>query len=129
MELDINSYDPTTVSLQATEALYRTILDLPQQPAIIYASVFALVFPDMTHGWRHSALISQWMDVVSRPSMHIRRMCALIEYAAQPEINLRNFLIPHLMKHPDEVPTWYLGLWDTLDKRHMNQQGHRVMGE
>jgi hypothetical protein len=65
LELDINSYDPTNMSLQATEALYRTILDLPQQPAVIYASVFALVFPDMTHGWRHSALISQWMDVVS----------------------------------------------------------------
>lgn len=65
MELDINHYDPFTESLQATEALYRTILEMPQQPAIIYASIFALVFPDMTHGWRHTALISQWMDVVS----------------------------------------------------------------
>ena len=65
MELDINHYDPHEASLKATEALYRTILDMPQQPAIIYMSIFALVFNDMTHGWRHSALISQWLDVVS----------------------------------------------------------------
>lgn len=68
LEFDVNSYDPDMVSLKATEALYRAVLDLPQQPAIIYASIFGLSFHDMTHGWRHSALISQWMDVVSVPT-------------------------------------------------------------
>ena len=64
MELDINHHDPHEASLKATEALYRTILEMPQKPAIIYLSIFALMFQDMTHGWRHSALISQWFDVV-----------------------------------------------------------------
>lgn len=64
VELDINSNLPTPESLDATEALYRTILDMDNKPAMIYLSIFALSFDDMTHGWRHSALISQWMDVV-----------------------------------------------------------------
>lgn len=38
----------------------------------------------MTHGWRASTLLSQWLDV--------------------PEISIRNWYLPHLMQHPAEVP-------------------------
>jgi len=57
MELDISHHDPFPESLDATEALFRTLLALPSQPAVVYLSVFALVFNDMTHGWRHTALL------------------------------------------------------------------------
>lgn len=43
LEMDINHDDPTSESLRSTEAMYRTILSLPNQPAVIYMSVFALV--------------------------------------------------------------------------------------
>ncbi|CAD6578863.1 MAG: Delta(24)-sterol C-methyltransferase [Cyphobasidiales sp. Tagirdzhanova-0007] len=109
MELDINHHDPHEASLKATEALYRTILEMPQKPAIIYLSIFALMFQDMTHGWRHSALISQWFDV--------------------PEINIRNFLIPQILKHPEDIPHWYLNWEDLLDTRHINQYGHKTMAD
>lgn len=38
---------------------------------------------DLTHGWRSSAVISQWLDV--------------------PEISIRNWYLPHLMKNPDDL--------------------------
>ena len=63
----------------------------------------------MTHGWRHSALISQWLDV--------------------PEINIRNFYLPHLMKKPQDVPTLFMNWADDVDPRHMNSNGHRATGE
>lgn len=43
LEMDINHDDPTPESLRSTEAMYRTIMSLPNQPAVIYMSVFALV--------------------------------------------------------------------------------------
>ena len=43
MELDINHHEPSQLSFEGTEALYRTLLDMPNQPAIIYMSVFALI--------------------------------------------------------------------------------------
>lgn len=64
---------------------------------------------DMTHGWRHSALISQWLDV--------------------PEINIRNFYIPHLMNKPDDMPFLFKNWADEVDIRHMNSNGHRATAE
>lgn len=43
VELDINHHDPSPDSLDATEALFRTLLALPSQPAVVYLSVFALI--------------------------------------------------------------------------------------
>ena len=42
VELDINHHDTSRESLDATEALLRTMLSLPNKPAVIYMSVFAL---------------------------------------------------------------------------------------
>jgi len=109
MELDVNHHDPHPYSLDATEALFRTILDLPNQPAVVYLSVFALVFQDMTHGWRHTALITQWLDI--------------------PMINMRNFYLPHLMLHPEDSEVIYMSWADYIDERHINKNGHRAMGD
>ncbi|CAD6578859.1 MAG: CAP64 protein product - [Cyphobasidiales sp. Tagirdzhanova-0007] len=109
LELDINHHEPSKESLEATEALYRTILGLPKQPALIYISIFGLIFEDMTHGWRHSALISQWLDV--------------------PEINIRNFYLPHLMLHPDHTPVLFRNWADDVDIRHINSIGHKAAAD
>ena len=68
-----------------------------------------LASEDMTHGWRHSALISQWLDV--------------------PEISIRNFYIPHLLNNPEQMPLLFKNYADTLDTRHMNTNGHRATAE
>lgn len=49
LELDINHHDPFPESLEATEALFRTLLALPKQPALIYISVFGLIL-SVWHG-------------------------------------------------------------------------------
>jgi hypothetical protein len=62
----------------------------------------------MGHGWRQSALLTQWLDI--------------------PEINLRNFMIPHLMQHPEDVSAMF-GEPPKQDLRHMNSLGHRTLAE
>lgn len=62
----------------------------------------------MGHGWRHSALITQWLDI--------------------PEINLRNFMIPHLMLHTEDVSAAF-NEPPKQDVRHMNSHGHRILAE
>jgi hypothetical protein len=62
---------------------------------------------DMTFGWRSSAILSQWLDV--------------------PEISLRNWYLPHLMKNPDVMPYLFKApqghmdnsklLWTSPDQR------------
>lgn len=44
LELDINQWPPEDRGvLENTERLFRTILDLPSKPALVYLSVFGLV--------------------------------------------------------------------------------------
>ena len=43
LELDINQWEPTHDVLRNTERLFRTLLSLPNQPAVIYLSTFATV--------------------------------------------------------------------------------------
>jgi hypothetical protein len=44
LELDINQWAPEGPGvLENTERLYRSLLALPNQPAVIYLSVFGLV--------------------------------------------------------------------------------------
>lgn len=57
LELDINHHNPITESLEATEALFRTILGLPQQPALIYISVFGLVLWADSHVNSHDSIL------------------------------------------------------------------------
>lgn len=63
VEMDINSNPRSDESILATGAVFRTILSLPSEPAIIYTSVVALSFDDMIHGWMPSVMLSQWHDV------------------------------------------------------------------
>jgi hypothetical protein len=42
VELDINHHDTSRESIEATEALLRSMLSMQKQPAVRYLSVFAL---------------------------------------------------------------------------------------
>lgn len=35
----------------------------------------------------------------------------------QPEINIRNWMLPHVMKHPEAIPPLFLNFADDLDPR------------
>jgi hypothetical protein len=41
----------------------------------------------------------------------------LIDLNAQPEINLRNWYLPHVLKHPEAIPHMFLNFADDLDTR------------
>jgi len=45
------------------DTLFRGLLGLPQQPAVIRISVFALLFPDLARGTVSTLLMSQYFDV------------------------------------------------------------------
>ena len=49
VELDINQLDTSPKSLRATEGLLRSMLSLPNQPAVIYLSIFALMLSVKIH--------------------------------------------------------------------------------
>ena len=109
VELDINSNPRNDESIDATEAVFRTILALPNEPAIIYLSVPALSFDDMVHGWIPSLTLSQWFDI--------------------PMINIRNFVYAHLQLHPEDQLRLYTDWAGNPDFRHINQKAHVALGD
>lgn len=50
-------------TFEADDTLFRRLLGLPQEPAVIRISVFALAFPDMARGLVSSLFLSQYFDV------------------------------------------------------------------
>ncbi|KAM0789620.1 hypothetical protein ACM66B_000425 [Microbotryomycetes sp. NB124-2] len=109
VELDINNLNnPDTY--RADDALFRALLDLPQQPAVIRTSFVATSFPDLVMGYASNLLMSTYFDV--------------------PVISIRNFLLPHFMAHPDESPQFFDYFPDlSPDYRHMAQLGHDAMAD
>lgn len=63
----------------------------------------------MTVGWRTSALVTQWLDI--------------------PEINLRNWILPHIFTNKGMVKHHFLNYFNEVDTRHMNERGQRALGE
>ncbi|KAK4054103.1 hypothetical protein OIV83_001128 [Microbotryomycetes sp. JL201] len=109
VELDINNLNaPDTY--KADDALFRALLDLPQQPAVVRTSFVATSFPDLVMGYASNLLLSTYFDV--------------------PVISIRNFLLPHFMAHPDQSPPFFDYFPDlSPDYRHMAQLGHDAMGD
>ena len=60
---DINSNPRGDESILATDAVFRTVLNMPNNPALVYLSVIALSFDDMIHGWEPAVMLAQWHDV------------------------------------------------------------------
>lgn len=62
VELDINN-DVSFDTMQEDDSLMRGLLGLPQQPAVIRLSVFALLFEELARGSTSSLSTSQFFDV------------------------------------------------------------------
>ncbi|KAK4702557.1 hypothetical protein P7C70_g3666, partial [Phenoliferia sp. Uapishka_3] len=108
VELDINN-DAAEYTYHDDDALYRGLLNLPQKPAVLRASVFALIFDDLSRGAPSSFLMSQWFDI--------------------PVIGIRNWILPHLIEHPVEAELFFARTYGELDKRHISELGHRALGD
>jgi hypothetical protein len=109
VELDINANPLSEESIASTEAVMRSALALPNQPAVVYLSIFALSFDNMVHGWLASLPSAAFLDV--------------------PHINIRNFMLPHLMQHPDEIPHVFKNWASEIELRHINNNAHVAMAE
>ncbi|KAM0748680.1 hypothetical protein T439DRAFT_327949 [Meredithblackwellia eburnea MCA 4105] len=108
VELDINN-DAVDATYHHDDALYRGLLNLPQEPAVIRVSVFALLFPDLARGMVSNLIMSQFHDI--------------------PIINIRNFLLPHLFQNPNDTSIFFSKSWGEIDTRHISHHGHKAMGD
>ncbi|GAA5869490.1 hypothetical protein JCM8547_001503 [Rhodosporidiobolus lusitaniae] len=109
LELDIND-ETTGETFSSIDALYRALLQLPSNPAVIRLSVLALSFDDMIRGTEAGLVNSQYFDV--------------------PVLSIRNWLLPHLMAHPDLAPDFFTRLTDGKpDLRHVNALGHDALAD
>ncbi|ORY85985.1 hypothetical protein BCR35DRAFT_351547, partial [Leucosporidium creatinivorum] len=92
------------------DTLFRGLLGLPQEPAVIRVSVFALAFEDLARGLVSNLLMSNFFDV--------------------PIISVRNFLLPHLIANPDEIPRFFSKDWEGKpDLRHISHLSHQALGD
>ncbi|KAI5481658.1 capsular related protein, Esterase, SGNH hydrolase-type domain containing [Pseudohyphozyma bogoriensis] len=109
VELDINN-EAADKTYSEDDALFRGLLGLPQEPAVIRISVFALLFADLARGTVSTLVMSQYFDV--------------------PVVGIRNFLMPHSFIHPDETPKFFsLTMEGDMDTRHISWLGHQAMGD
>lgn len=94
IEMDINNesgYD----TIVDDDTLFRELLGLPQEPAVIRAAVVATSFPSMMLGSVSGGLNSQWFDV--------------------PVISLRNWLLPHFFAAPEKMDEFFSRMPDDPD--------------
>ncbi|GJN93869.1 hypothetical protein Rhopal_006928-T1 [Rhodotorula paludigena] len=109
VELDVNN-DFAQTTLEADDVLFRTLLNLPNEPAVIRLSVFALSFDDMARGAASNLLLSQFFDI--------------------PVITIKNFFLPYLLERPDVAPEYFTKFWDGApDYRHVNVHGHNALAD
>nr|CRX79126.1 hypothetical protein ls5930a1_00171 [Leucosporidium scottii]CRX79202.1 hypothetical protein ls5931a1_00026 [Leucosporidium scottii] len=107
------------------DTLFRGLLGLPQEPAVIRVSVFALAFEDLARGLVSSLVMSNFFDVpIISLWWEFRRLTAFAE------VRVRNFLLPHLIANPEEVPKFFSKAWEgNPDLRHMSHLSHQAMGD
>lgn len=91
IEMDINN-ESHFETIVHDDTLFRALLGLPQQPAVIRVAVVATSFPTMMLGSVSSGLNSQWFDV--------------------PVISLRNWLLPHFFASPKKMAEFFSGMPD-----------------
>ncbi|KAK4700626.1 hypothetical protein P7C70_g5618, partial [Phenoliferia sp. Uapishka_3] len=108
VELDVNNkYDEATYSHD--DALYRGLLHLPQRPAVVRIGVFGILPSNLQGGTPSALVMSNFFDV--------------------PMIGNKNYVLPYLLLHPNETERWFFNDRGWIDTRHMNDRGHRSMGD
>ncbi|SCV73159.1 BQ2448_7084 [Microbotryum intermedium] len=109
VELDINN-DAVSGTFVADDHLYRGLLGLPQEPAVIRVSVFALGFTELLRGFGSNIGTSAFFDI--------------------PVIGIRNWILPHIIKNPDQAELFFSKDWaGTTDLRHIGEESHRALGD
>ncbi|KAM0746021.1 hypothetical protein T439DRAFT_330212 [Meredithblackwellia eburnea MCA 4105] len=109
IELDINNI-PREQTFVDDDALHRSLLSLPQEPAVMRVSVFSVAFLELARGYSSALALSHWHDI--------------------PIIGIRNWLLPHVMHHPETLPDFF-GIDETggVDHRHIGQSSHIALGD
>ncbi|KAK4054321.1 hypothetical protein OIO90_003554 [Microbotryomycetes sp. JL221] len=109
VELEINDvYHEATY--KHVDALTRSILGLPQEPALIRIGTVATSFPNMLLGLSAGLVMSNHFD--------------------SPYITIRNFMLPHFMSHPDQSSQFFAVLPDGQpDFRHIAKLGHQALAD
>ncbi|KAI5480705.1 capsular related protein, Esterase, SGNH hydrolase-type domain containing [Pseudohyphozyma bogoriensis] len=109
IELDINN-EAIDRTYKEDDTLFRGLLGLPNEPAVIRVSVFALMFGDLARGTVSSLLQSNFFDV--------------------PVVGIRNFLMPQAFLDPNSTETFFSHADDgEPDLRHISWQSHQALGD
>ncbi|GAA5891160.1 hypothetical protein JCM6882_006443 [Rhodosporidiobolus microsporus] len=107
VELDVNDVNDL-VTRDATETMLRSILSLPNRPAVIFVGAFALVSQSgrggMENGGDGHIILSSFYDV--------------------PQISVRGALLPALLHNASLADPYFNG-----DPRHIAQPVHRFLGD
>ncbi|KAM0789618.1 hypothetical protein ACM66B_000424 [Microbotryomycetes sp. NB124-2] len=109
VELEINDvyHDET---YKHVDQLSRSILGLPQEPALIRVGTVATSFPNMLLGISAAITQSNYFDT--------------------PHITIRNWLLPFFMEHPSRSAEFFAVLPDgSPDYRHIAKYGHRALAD
>lgn len=90
------------------DRLFRSLLTLPQAPAVLRVSVIALAFDDMIRGVASSlvmcVLLSRWpgADRKADDTPHQRS-----QFFDVPVISIRNSLLHTLIDDPEQLEPWF----------------------
>ncbi|GAA5852163.1 hypothetical protein JCM8547_006686 [Rhodosporidiobolus lusitaniae] len=109
LELDVNNIAALS-QLRDDDRLMRAILQLPQEPALMRVSAFAILFDELAQGITSNLVTSQFFDI--------------------PVIGVRNFLLPHVMHHREAAEELFgFDQWGGRDYRHMSAVSHEALGD
>lgn len=110
IELDVNN-DQSQETLDADDALMRSLLDQPNEPAVIRLSVLALSFGDMGRGLASNLLLSQFFDTPIITCVSCSPFPCTTSRAAEADgtvvCSVKNFLLPYLIQRPDLAPDYF----------------------
>ncbi|WVQ76532.1 hypothetical protein IAR50_006202 [Cryptococcus sp. DSM 104548] len=108
VELAIND-EALVKNIDSYELLVRSLLDLPNKPAILNLDVFALVFKTVTNGGDLRSGIAQFYDI--------------------PTLSLKNALYHQVLNNASLIPEIFTVQDDgEVDTRHLGLKGHSLLG-
>ncbi|WVO17581.1 hypothetical protein L204_105278 [Cryptococcus depauperatus] len=108
IELAIND-EVLLRNINSYELMVRSLLDLPNKPAVMNLQVFALKFNTVTNGGDMHQGVAQLYDL--------------------PTLSLRNALYPEVLRNSSLVDElFYVHPEGEVDTRHLSRKGHNLMG-
>ncbi|TYJ54164.1 hypothetical protein B9479_005175 [Cryptococcus floricola] len=108
VDLAIND-EALVKNIDSYELLVRSLLDLPNKPAILNMDVFALMFKTVTNGGDLHSGIAQFYDI--------------------PTVSLRNALYHQVLANASLISELFIIKEDgEVDTRHLGVKGHNLLG-